>query len=76
MKTRTYSLYEYKIGDRFRNRKTRMKRLLTTLHLSAGSVQMIQPSSIPDSEMARLFVVVYLCHIQNRVVTAANRSSI
>jgi len=59
MKTRIYSLHKYKIGDRFQNRKTRMNRLLTTLPLSAGSVQMIDPSFMPDSEMARLLVVVY-----------------
>jgi len=53
-----------------------MNGLFTALPLSAGSVQMIEPSSIPDSEMARLLVVVYLCYIQNRVVTAAERSSI
>jgi hypothetical protein len=67
LKTRIYSLQKYKIRDRIQNRKTRMNRLLTTLPLSAGSVQMINPSSIPDSEMTRLsaLVVVYLCYIQN-----------
>lgn len=65
MKTRIYSLYKYEIGDRFQNRKIRINRLLTTLPLSTGSVQMIDPSSIPDSETTRLPVVVYLCYIQN-----------
>jgi hypothetical protein len=59
MKTRIYSLYKYKIGDRFQNTNEK------TLPLSAGSAQMIDPSSIPDSEMVRLPVIVYLCHIQN-----------
>jgi len=67
LKTRIYSLQKYKTRDRIQNRKTRMNRLLTTLPLSAGSVQMINPSSIPESETARLpvLVPVYLCFIQN-----------
>jgi hypothetical protein len=62
---RVKPIYKYEIGDWFQNRKTRMNGLLTTWLLSAGSGQMIDPSSIPDSEMARLPVVVYLCYIQN-----------